>query len=100
MRCAAPCATCVAARRCGTPRCWWRGKCARWLRASLRGPATAPGAAPLDEVEFVLDGAPVGRSRAPFHLSVPLARGDHELVVRPANPALGMELVVSRFSVR
>ena len=69
------------------------------LRASLRGPAAA-GAAALDEVEFVLDGMPVGRSRAPFHLSVPLSRGDHELLVRPANPALGLELGVSRFSVR
>jgi penicillin-binding protein 1C len=70
------------------------------LRASLLGPAAEPGVARLDEVQFVLDGVPVGRSRAPFRASVPLSRGEHELVVRPADPRVGVRLGESRFSVR
>jgi hypothetical protein len=68
------------------------------VRASVVGSVDAARA--VHEVEFVLDGTAVARSTAPFRASVALERGDHELLVRPADPRLALELGSSRFSVR
>jgi len=54
----------------------------------------------VDDVEFVVDGKVIGRSRAPFRVRYQLERGDHELVVRPANARTPVRSVVTRFSVR
>jgi penicillin-binding protein 1C len=54
----------------------------------------------IDEVEFVIDGLLVGRSRAPFRANYRLEPGDHELVVRPANTSSPVQRVITRFSVR
>lgn len=68
------------------------------LLASLSG--GAPDRAPSFEVEFVVDGEVIGRSRAPFRASYRVAPGDHELVVRPASGGSSVLTAVSRFSVR
>ncbi len=65
------------------------------LAASAQGGSTR-----LGEVEFVVDGVVVGRSRWPFRARVAATRGDHELVVRPADPKLAVRTASTRFSVR
>jgi penicillin-binding protein 1C len=75
------------------------GSQAMELRASL-GERDALGPARVAEVEFVLDGRAVGRSRWPYRAIVTPAPGDHELVVRPADPVIAARLGESRFSVR
>jgi hypothetical protein len=52
------------------------------------------------EVEFVVDGEVIGRSRAPFRADYVLSRGDHELVVRPVSAGLPVRIATSTFSVR
>jgi penicillin-binding protein 1C len=54
----------------------------------------------LVEVEFVVDGRVAARSTRPFRAALPAVPGDHDLVVRPADPALAVRLGTSRFSVR
>ncbi|MDI1428976.1 penicillin-binding protein 1C [Polyangium sorediatum] len=54
----------------------------------------------VSEVEFVVDGEVVGRSRWPFRTRYHAARGDHELVVRPADPRLAVRTAKTSFSVR
>jgi hypothetical protein len=68
------------------------------LAASFSGDAAT--ARRLAAVEFVIDGAVAARSARPFRASVPAIAGDHEVVVRPADPALAVRLGASRFSVR
>jgi len=51
-------------------------------------------------LEFVVDGEVIGTSRAPYRLSYPSKRGDHELVVRPTDPRLPVRTATARFSVR
>lgn len=68
------------------------------LSASLMGDAVSRHA--VDEVEFVVDGEVIGRSRAPFRVSYPLRRGEHELVVRPREARLSARIGKSTFSVR
>jgi len=66
------------------------------LTASWRGPVrTRP-----TEVEFVVDGAVVGRSKPPYRVLARLGPGDHDVYARPADPdaAAGMDSV--SFSVR
>jgi penicillin-binding protein 1C len=71
------------------------------VRARFEG-ALSPGAgeARVGEVEFVLDGRAVARSRWPYRAQVGLTPGDHELVVRPVDPALPVMSEAMRFSVR
>jgi penicillin-binding protein 1C len=54
----------------------------------------------INEVEFVVDGKVVGRSRAPFRANYRLEPGDHELVVRPADTHVTVQRATTRFSVR
>jgi penicillin-binding protein 1C len=54
----------------------------------------------VQEVEFVVDGRVIGRSRAPFQASYALEPGDHELLVRPADPSIPVQHISARFSVR
>jgi len=54
----------------------------------------------VDEVEFVIDGKVIGKSRAPFRASYRLEPGDHELVVRPADARAPVQRATTRFSVR
>jgi penicillin-binding protein 1C len=68
------------------------------LEASLVGGADE--GRRLGAVEFVVDGEVVGRSRLPYRTSWALTRGVHELVVRPADPGLGLRTSSTRFSVR
>jgi penicillin-binding protein 1C len=51
-------------------------------------------------VEFVVDGAVAARAAYPFRASIPAEAGDHEVLVRPVDPALPVRAGVSRFSVR
>jgi hypothetical protein len=67
------------------------------LLASLSGSASDRSSF---EVEFVVDGDVIGRSRAPFRASYRVAPGDHELVVRPFDRRSPVRGAVSRFSVR
>ena len=68
------------------------------LEASLAGSAEA--ARQVGAVEFVIDGEVVGRSRFPYQTNWAVARGDHELLVRPADPRIGVRTSSTRFSVR
>jgi len=54
----------------------------------------------VSEVEFVVDGEVIGRSRWPFRASYRVERGDHELVVRPSDARLPVSTAATRFSVR
>jgi len=54
----------------------------------------------MQEVEFLVDGRIIGRSRAPFQATYSLERGDHELTVRPADPQMPVQRASVRFSVR
>ena len=54
----------------------------------------------VSEVEFVVDGEVVARSRSPFRARYHATRGDHELVVRPADPRLAVHTAKTSFSVR
>jgi hypothetical protein len=54
----------------------------------------------IEEVEFVVDGEVVGRSRMPYRASLPAKAGDHELTVRPLDPRIGIRTASVRFSVR
>jgi len=67
------------------------------LAASLVGGTVEQRRAP---VEFVLDGAVVARSEAPYRAHVAIAPGDHTLEVRPTDPRLAIGLGASRFAVR
>lgn len=51
-------------------------------------------------VEFVVDGEVVARSAWPYRARVPARLGDHEVVARPADPSLAVQMKASRFSVR
>ncbi|MDI1479760.1 penicillin-binding protein 1C [Polyangium sp. y55x31] len=65
--------------------------------------ASAVGGPPerrVSEVEFVVDGEVVGRSRWPFQVRYQATRGDHELVVRPADPRIALRTAKTSFSVR
>ncbi|MDI3283479.1 penicillin-binding protein 1C [Polyangium sp. 15x6] len=65
--------------------------------------ASAVGGSPerrVSEVEFVVDGEVVGRSRWPFRVRYQATRGDHELVVRPADPRVAVRTAKTSFSVR
>jgi penicillin-binding protein 1C len=65
------------------------------LRALLEGTATA-----VEEVEFVVDGQVVAKSRAPFEALVALPPGDHEVLARPVDPDRPMGIESAMFSVR
>jgi penicillin-binding protein 1C len=68
--------------------------------ASVELAAAFDGTATL-RVEFVLDGRVVASvARPPYRAHVNATRGDHELVVRPADPDAPVRLAASRFSVR
>lgn len=54
----------------------------------------------VEEVEFLVDGKIIGRSRSPFRASYRLEPGDHELVVRPVDTNVSVQQASSRFSVR
>lgn len=54
----------------------------------------------MQEVEFLVDGRTIGRSRAPFQATYALEPGNHELTVRPADPHVPVQQVNVRFSVR
>jgi penicillin-binding protein 1C len=54
----------------------------------------------VQEVEFVVDGEVIGRSRAPFRTRYRVTPGDHELLIRPADARLSVRTVAARFSVR
>ncbi|AKT39116.1 penicillin-binding protein 1C [Chondromyces crocatus] len=68
------------------------------LSASLARDAVKE--AGVREVEFLIDGAVVARSRHPFRASIPAAPGDHEVMVRPSDAASPVQGAVARFSVR
>ncbi|MCA9688270.1 MAG: penicillin-binding protein 1C [Nannocystaceae bacterium] len=78
------------------------------LRAALEGgaPPGPDGACVLSketcvsEVEFVLDGEVVARSRWPFRAKVSIGPGDHEALARPVDRALAVRLAGAHFSVR
>src|SRR6185503_14070243 len=67
------------------------------VRASLAG--TDP-SRKIGLVEFLVDGRVAASSGAPFRALIPLARGDHELTARPADPAVRIPVRPARFSVR
>jgi penicillin-binding protein 1C len=67
------------------------------LRASAVG---GEGPSKVAAVEFLVDGALVAHSAAPFRASVEAARGDHEVVVRPIDPRAVVRLGSGRFTVR
>ncbi|MRG92382.1 penicillin-binding protein 1C [Polyangium spumosum] len=62
--------------------------------------ASAAGEPRVGEVEFVVDGEVVGRSRFPFRVRYHATRGDHELVVRPVDALLAVRTAKTSFSVR
>ena len=68
------------------------------LAASFTGEAAT--ARRLAAVEFLVDGRVAARSGHPFRATLPAEAGDHEIVVRPVDPALPVRPGVSRFSVR
>lgn len=65
------------------------------VRAELEG-----GALDIPEVIFLVDGHEVARSAWPFKVRVPATPGDHEVLARPADPALSVKFDPTRFSVR
>ncbi|HMY15702.1 MAG TPA: penicillin-binding protein 1C [Polyangium sp.] len=68
------------------------------ISASLTG--GRPDHPSVREVEFVVDGEVIGRSRAPFRATYHLEPGDHELTVRPADAHTPVQSTHKRFSVR
>ncbi len=68
------------------------------ISASLVG--GHPDRASVREVEFLVDGEIIGRSRAPFRTTYRLTPGDHELTVRPAEAHTPIQGAHKRFSVR
>jgi penicillin-binding protein 1C len=54
----------------------------------------------LRGVDFLVDGVVVARSGAPYRAQIPLARGDHELLVRPSDPGAQVGVAAARYSVR
>lgn len=54
----------------------------------------------IEEVEFVVDGKVVARSRSPFVARVALGPGDHEVYARPRNHSIGIASDRTAFSVR
>jgi hypothetical protein len=68
-------------------------------RASVELSASYSGSGPMP-VEFVLDGVVVATAAGPYRAEVEARPGDHELIVRPVNPAKSVAVAFRRFSVR
>ncbi len=51
-------------------------------------------------VEFIVDGEVAAQAVAPYRARIPLTRGDHEILARPADPAVHLPARAARFSVR
>jgi penicillin-binding protein 1C len=51
-------------------------------------------------IEFVVDGEVAAQAVAPYRARIPLTRGDHEILARPADPAVHLPVRATRFSVR
>ncbi|MCC6551530.1 MAG: penicillin-binding protein 1C [Polyangiaceae bacterium] len=68
------------------------------IAASFSGDAAT--ARRVAAVELVVDGVVAARSRAPFRVTIPATPGDHDVVVRPVDPAVAVRLGATRFSVR
>jgi penicillin-binding protein 1C len=64
------------------------------LRAELAGEAN------VREVEFVVDGAIVAKSKAPFVARVAIGPGDHEVIARPRDRKAAVVMEGAKFSVR
>lgn len=62
--------------------------------------ATLEGELAVDEVEFVIDGAIVGHSKAPFVARVSVPPGDHEVHARPRRRSIAIASGSARFAVR
>jgi penicillin-binding protein 1C len=67
------------------------------VRASVAG--SEPGRR-IGLVEFVVDGRVAAEVGPPYRALIPLTRGDHEVVARPADPVVRIAALSSRFSVR
>jgi penicillin-binding protein 1C len=51
-------------------------------------------------IEFIVDGEVAAQAAAPYRARIPLTRGDHEILARPADPAVHLPVRAARFSVR
>jgi len=66
------------------------------VRATVEGPEHSR----PEEVVFVVDGKDIARSSWPYRAQIAATPGDHELLVRPADPSLAIRLGSVMFSVR
>jgi penicillin-binding protein 1C len=51
-------------------------------------------------IEFLVDGEVAAQAVAPYRARISLTRGDHEILARPADPAVHLAVRAARFSVR